>query len=284
MTANAITHTNSAGSALNLNDGTVYILSDIRGIYDEPTEAVLTTIPRKSPAGIYQAQNRLVRNIEVDVIVCGSSHSDLITNLRALRAHCAVDNRDEGLGTLDYTAPNGVRRAIAIGNDKMEGDAQGWLVPGPIGRAIASVTLKFVAPDPTFYDPTPVSAPGAFSGTGDVTIAVANAGDCDAWLNITYTGVVHQPLVTDAYGNYLLLEADTAAGADVVGLFLDPQNIYIMYYPAAGGSTNWYGKRSQGSSLVVAKYGTNNLTFSGDDAGDNAAIAITIYSRYSTHG
>lgn len=279
---NELTHVNSATTTLNLNDGTTYTLLDIRGIYQHAGDAILTPSVRRHPVSIYQGFNPAERQIEVDLWVAGATVSALITNLRALWAQFYVDMRADSTGVLTYTAPNGNARSIRVTPPEgATADAAEWWIPNSTGSSRAKVTLKFRAPDPTFYATTATTVNGAFSGTGSVNLSCANAGDCDAYPTITYTGGVTNPKVTDAYGHYLQIEK-TLTGAEVLTMVLDPQKGQLAI--TGPSSADWYNYRSGTSRIVTVKYGTNNLVFAGGDAGDNATISVSFRARYSTHG
>ena len=285
MAANDCSYTNSASTSVNLNDGSTNTLEapGPQGIYEVIGTPIVAGIPRKLPAGLYQVSNLKAREIEVPVLVRGATPSALATNLRTLTSALWVDVRDDELGTFKYTAPNSNERHIKAAL-KEAIDIKEWHLAGTSDLSAALVSIPLLCPDPTFYNPTAVTPSGAFNGTSNVNISCANAGDVDAYVTITYTGIVTHPKVTDAYGNFMYIENDTAHANDTLVLTLDPQNLSITYTPNGGSATDWFGYRSADSTMVYAKYGTNNLTFVGEDAGDDATIGISLNPRYSTHG
>ena len=280
--AETLTHTNSATTTLDLNDGTIYTLLDIRGIYSHPGAAVLTPSVRRHPVSIYQGFNPTDRLVEIDLWIGGATVSALLTNLRALWAHFYPDMRDDSTGVMAYTSPNAISRSIRVTPPEgATGDASEWWVPNATAQARARVTLRLRAPDPTFYSGTVVNASGSFSGTGNVNISCVNPGDVDAYPTIVYVGGVTSPKVTDAYSKHLQI-VQTLAGGETLTMVLNPQKGQLAITgPAAA---DWYHQMSSTSQLISVKHGTNNLVFVGGGGGDNATIAIAFYPRYSTHG
>ena len=285
MTAFACTYLNSASTALNLNDGSTNILRapGPAGLFAVFTTAVVATLPRKAPAGIYQVNNLKMRKIVVPVLVRGASPSALTTSIRTLWAALYVDARDDTMGTFKYTAANNNERWIkaVLGEDA---DINEWLAAGTSDPAGARIDIPLICPDPSFYASAPVTPAGAFDGTTPVNISCANPGDVDAYATITYTGIVNNPSVTDAYGHVMEITITTTHADDALVLTLDPQNLSIVYTPNGGAATDYFGYRTAASQMAYVKHGTNNLTFVGDDAGDDATIGVSFSPRYSTHG
>lgn len=270
-------------SRLNINDGAIYSL--IRpgpaGIYSVPTEPIIASIPRKLPVGVYQVQNLLRRGIHVPLLLEGTNLSDLTTNIRALWAFLYSDVRADLMSILDYTAANDKQRYIEV-TLAAEADIEewfGWMTNRPgAGR----VTLPLDCPDPTFYDPDPKNASGTFNGITNVTISCANGGDESAYPQIMYTtdgtNTLVNPQVTDNAGNVFKIE-NTMAINKALLIGANPQAPLVYY-----GSTNWFGQRSSASIWPVITPGTHDLTFAAANAAANAAIFISWYDRYSTHG
>ncbi|MFA4972539.1 MAG: hypothetical protein WC683_07980 [bacterium] len=281
MAANDLSYTNSASTVLNLNDGSTYKLRAIRGIYNDTAKPVSVQVATKTPPEQFQAYNRTARTFEADLLVYGSSYSNVVTNLAALGAHFAVDARGDGLGTLTYTSWANNQRSIRCGLAEPFDDSK-WIPAAT--KAWTEVTLKFYAPDPTFWNPTAVTGASAFNGATPVNLSCANTGNLNGYLTLTYTGTATatvNPKVTDAYGHWVELEG-TVSNGDVVVMVLDPSAISVLYTPSGGSATNWWGKRSATSTMVYAKYGTNNLVFSATSG--TATIATTFYPRHSQHG
>jgi hypothetical protein len=141
-----------------------------------------------------------------------------------------------------------------------------------------------LCPDPTFYNATAVTGSGSFNGATPVNISCANTGDLAGYLTITYTGTATatiNPKVTDAYGKFITIEG-TISNADVLVMVLDPTALSITYTASGGSAVNWFGKRSADSTMVYAKYGTNNLVFSATSG--TATIGTSFLPRHSTHG
>ena len=283
----ALSHTNSASSSLNLNDGNVYQLIEPgpQGIFGVPYENVYHGLSSyRTAKGVLAASNPVARAISFQIMVHGGSRSAILTNLRALEAHFAVDKRDSKLGTLTYTADNSIERAIKVSPwaDSSAG-AMEWLRSNPAARGWVIVTVDLEASYPFWYNPTAVEPSGAFSGVGDVNISCANAGDVDAWITqIVITNQATNFKLTDAYGTWLEF-TDAVDDGQTLTLKLDPMhpdNFSIVH--SVDG--DWSGKRKSGSGIPVVKYGTNNLTFTGTDAGDDGTIAIAFNSTYSGHG
>jgi len=281
MTANALSYTNHNSATLNLNDGSTYKLRDTpQGIYTLVGSPLLQNIPVSLPPAMYDGHLYKPRIITIPLYVFGATASALTSNIRALAAELWPDLRGRERGTLAYTSWDGVARSIRAVLDPQTDFKS--IVAMSVGKAMATIDLKFICPDPTFYDAASATASGAFSGDTPVNIACANAGDVDAYPVITYTqpgaGTTVNPQVTDAYGHVWKVEK-TIETSKVLVLTFDPQALSMTY----DGSTDWLGYESTDSRLIVCKYGTNNLTFV-CDAGGDAAISISFYSRYSTHG
>ena len=278
MAANDLTYTNSASTAINLH-GTTYKWRQLRGIYQPSFEPIFSEISAMTPAGVYETSKGVIRRIEVDVLIAGTSPSDLVTNVRTMMAALAVDMRDGALGTLAYTAPNSNARSIKV--TPISKDADQWITAGTGHKAHALITLAFDAPDPTFYNPSVQTANGAFNGTNNVNVSCANAGDIDAYPEIVWAGIVTNGKVTDAYANYFQM-TDTVGVGETLTMDFNPDPRELDFTHSVDGS--WYDKQNSASKLVVVKRGTNNLVFLGGGAGDNGAITVNWYNRYSAHG
>jgi hypothetical protein len=280
MAAGDLTYTNSSSTALDLNDGSTYDLLDIRGIYGAASDAVIEPVARRTPAGVYYASNPGVRKIELDIWVYGATASALTTNLRALWSHFYVDVRDESLGTLDFTALNSNRRCIKVIPDKNPDiGVDTWWIPKTTAKSNAVVTVLLSAPDPTFYAPSQKTATGSFSGTSNVNVSCANAGDVDAYPTIVWEAAATNPKVTDAHSKWFQYEETITAGQTVTSIF-EPQSKSF----SNDTEGDWANYIAAASAMVVVKHGTNNLVFLGDDAGDDGDITVTWYDRYSSHG
>lgn len=277
MTAGDITYTNSDSTLLNLNDGTTYDLVDIPGIFGWEVETVLVTTPRNMPPAIYVSSNPKSKDLKLFILAKGATASACQTNVHALQNHFWVDVHNKSQGTLAYTALNtsALSAKLAL-KTFIEGTYQfGQLAA--YCQCLCEVT--FGQADPTWYGAV-INAASAFNGSTPVNVSIANTGNCDSSLTITYTGTATatvNPQVTDDYGHVLKIE-DTIPDTKVLIMDLDPESLSITY----DGSTNWYGKRSTASQLVVAKPGTHNLVFVADSG--TAVIAVTCYPRHSAHG
>jgi len=284
MTEHYLTYTNHEGTALELS-GAPYWLRSLSGIYGMPAQSVLTDVPLKVPAAMYQGTNTRMRNIDATVVVGGGCASDLITNLAALHAHFWPDIRDDELGTLRYVGFNGEDRTTLV--TPPEGGEPGggtWWMANPSRASSVDVTLRFIAPDATWADTTLVTANGAFVGVGAIPVLCTNAGDADAYATINIDPVATQttdPLITDIYGNDLQL-MDTVTPPRDLTLVLNPQRGVLSIELDDG--TDWMGKLSSTSRLIKVAPGANNLTFTGGAAGDDGTITVTFYSQYAGHG
>jgi hypothetical protein len=281
MAVNDLYYYNHSSVALNLNDGTTFTLAKITGIYTSLVhENVAATIPRRRPAGIYLGSNPKERKVTVTLVVRSSSPAGLITALAALYEHLYSDPGADSQGALVYTSLNGYERVLDVIPDPSD-DPDDWFVPGA-GRSLVTVTLNFIAQEPSFYDIDSTISTSAFNGTSPVSLGITNYGDVDAWAIIQYvtdgSHTLENPMVTDAYGHYLLMELTMAVSKTML-LSLWPQNISMVY-----NSTNVYGLRSSGSQIVLIAPGTNNLTFTADNVDANAAITVAQNDRYSGHG
>jgi hypothetical protein len=277
-------YVNGQSASVDLNGGSYRLVSPgPRGIYSLAGEPHLVATLRRLPPSLYLAHKYQPREIVAPIRVVGSSWSNLATRLKALWDVFYVDVRDGTLGTWTYTAPNGVERSIGCALAKGV-DADEWYVAGANDPANAILNIPLVCPDPTFYDPTPVVAGGAFSGTSSVSISCANAGDTDAYAALVYTTdsahTLVNPQVTDAYGNAIAMRA-TVAVSTSLHLVLDPNRLSMTDSDGA----NWFGRRSVTSThLALIKPGTHDLVFTAENADANAAITVSFHSRYAAHG
>lgn len=263
---------NSASTPLNVNDHSDYFLADINGIFEQYTEPYEADMPHQTPAALYLVQNMKKRPIDLEIELRGSNP---ITSLRRLNAHFAVDIRDDARCTLDFTTwETGVRRLI-------KGALREPTQIRKVARTVVGVMVPLSCQDPTFYDPTQKTETGNFNGVTPVAISCTNDGDWPAYLDITYTGPVSQPKLTDAYGYVLEIENDLAAG-DTLRMVMEPHSFEITYTPSGGEAVSWLGYRSGASQLVFVKPDTNNLTF--EAASGTGGITVRWNDRYSTHG
>lgn len=281
MAANDLSHTNHDSTTLDLNDGTIYRLSEIRGIRGSPGQIVTSEVAFVTPVARYEGFNPDRRIIEMDIVVRGILGTNLDTRIGALYAHFWPDQRDDELGVLTYTNMEGTQRALEVAPPAGESapDAE-WFVPGLVGTSTVVVTIALEGMEPSLYSPSWVSDTGNFNGTNDVNISMANAGDVDGYLHIAIGGPVTADWsITDAYSNALTF-ADDVDGGETLTMYLHKQEKLFFITHSVDG--DWRGQRSSASVMPVAKYGTNNITFKGGDAGDNGAITCKHYPRYST--
>jgi hypothetical protein len=79
-------------------------------------------------------------------------------------------------------------------------DVGEWLGGGWADKNMQTLTSPWCAPTLPFRRDGKCYAVG-FTGTAPVAVSCAIAGDADAYPTITYTGIVNNPKVTDAYGH-----------------------------------------------------------------------------------
>lgn len=276
-------HTNSAAEIVNLNDRTRYSLRDITGLFHLPGAAILTDVPLKTPRALYQGQNPNMRTIDLVLTVHGRTTEDVFDNLRLLYAHFWVDARDDELGTLRYIAMNGVDRWTYVtppqGDDAL---IDQWWIARPGARGGMDLSIRLIAPDPTWMPPT-ASAPAGMNLAGAVPVnySCTNSGDADAFPTITVGGLATNFQVTDDYGHTFQI-LNTVAVGQTLTCVLNPQR-GLLSVSYSVGPTDWIGFRASGSRLARVAPGTHNLIFVGE-AGDLGPITVTFYPRYSSHG
>jgi len=279
MAANDTSHVNSALSELDLNDGTTIKLArpGPTGCWLPCAEVVRSGIPAKTPAAVFRAYNPTERKIKVPLYISGISMSALVTALRSLSAHFAVDIRDDEVGTWKFTAANGNERLIKVAWDG-EGTIDEWIFGRITGYSRLKVILPFIALDPTFWIDSEEVDAGAFNGTAAVNVAVANSGDRHGYLHeVTYTGMVHHPKVTDADGREFEIEADMCYSLDydggeneptvgdtIKGLTTEESGV-LRAYTLTGGT--WVGNDAAGVLYLVNSAGT--LTYQEDEVLQN---------------
>ena len=286
---NDLWHINHEGATLNLNDGEMYVLAHphaVRGIYGVPTEPIFATIPRKLPVGIYQANNMIMRGIEIALYIAGLDAGDLVTNIHALWDHLWVDIRDDERGALGYEAWNNNRRLIDCAVMNGASGIDDWMGDIIESECAAPLTLNLQCGDPTFYAEEDSTAAGAFAGVGNVNIACTNTGNADAYPVIVYAtdgvNVLSEPKVTDSYGSVIEIDAtDDVAINQSLTLVSDPQDMSITY---SGAPANWFGRRQSTNVMPLLQPGTHNLTFTATNAAANATITITWRDRWASHG
>lgn len=210
MTVNALQHTNSATTTLNLNDGSTYKLRQTpKGIFLPSGKPLVQTIPTNIPPAVYQGHLFEPRKISIPLIVYGSNVDALTDNVRALAAHFWPDMRGSARGTLQYETWGGVVRAIRGVLDPST-DFDDWVARSYTAKGKVEIELRYLCPDPTFYNPTLVEpAATYFNGVTPVTVSCVNAGDCDTYPTITYTNTAVELL---GNGDF---ETAGAGGADV---------------------------------------------------------------------
>jgi len=269
---------NHDSDTLNLSDGDIYRIIAVNGIMTAPSEPIILDIPRRTPRGIYVANNPLAREITLSILVKGSTPKQLMTRIEALRSHMRIDARDNELGVFDCTGWSGNRKYIQVTPWPDDGDDTDEFLIEDTRAPFAIIAVHFTALD-FWYNPSAVTPSGNFSGTADVNISCANAGDEDAWATITIAGQATTPKITDHYGTWLEFVDDVDTG-ETLTLTLNPQELAMVHL--ADG--NWLGQRKSGSMIPVIAHGTHDLTFTGGGAGDNGNIGVSFHSTYSRHG
>ncbi len=276
-------YVNSAGTAIQLNDGSRFVMQPEglpRGIYNPAFESLAVTVPSDLPAAVWQTYLMKPREIEMTIMVLGTP-SRILDSAAMLMAVFTPDIRDKAMGTWTYIADNGLSRSIrcSLGN---VGDVANWLSRMRCDQAAAEVVLQLDCPDPTFYDPIPLTANGAFNNAANVNIAVTNNGNMPGYLELLYTGLVENPQFTDNYGRLWLIEGELTHANDTLYMNLDPQEFEVTYTPNAGVAMDWSYRVSIASLIPHARPGTHNLVFTA--VAGTATIMVTTYSRYIAHG
>jgi len=280
MPQNALTHTNSDSTALDLNDGTTYRLIEARGLYIVPIEHVMVPIPRKVPFALLRGVNPQVRSVELDILVYGATLGALMGAVSDLYAHFYADVFNDDRGTLTYTGWNGNTVAIKVAPHVPSGVADGteWCWSSSQSEGATRVTLRLVAPDFTWYSTSESSNSGSLSGTSPVNISCTNNGDAPAYLRVRVNGQATSVTITDAYSKTFQFEATISAG-QYVDCDFDPSALSFT----RDNGDDWYNNRSSDSALIRVKPGTNNITFTGGAGGDNGTLSLTWDDRYSRH-
>lgn len=279
--ANDLTHTNDDSTTLDLADGDTYRLVEIRGVRNNPGELAKSDSVYRRPAIAYEAVNPISRNIEIDLLVLGTLGTNIETRLRALRSHFNVDRRAGSTGVLSYTDFEDKTMLIdVIPWFDDPADVGSWLIPGVSGDGWGFITIRLLAPDSTFYASSWVSDSDTFNGTTPVNLSIANAGDEDAYYDIDVGGVVTADwTIEDSYGNVLTFVTGLGGG-ETLDAYVHPDRKQRVF--TGPGGADWRGQLGSGSRLLFAAPGTNNLTFTGGNAGDSGSIAARIHSRYSS--
>jgi len=123
----------------------------------------------------------------------------------------AALNSDRGEGRLKIVLSDGITTRyldcyVQEGPDFASEDRPGW-------GEYQFYVVRFVAPDPFLYDPTPVTESGNFNGATPVNISVTNDGHMDSYPILTISATVNTPkvmLVTT--GEYVQLNYNLTAG------------------------------------------------------------------------
>jgi len=188
----------------------------------------------------------------------------------------------ETLGTLRATLPDGSRRDIdvVVAQGPVFEPSKGWDEWG------FSTVVRFLAPDPLFYDPTalshtwtppiangtfPMVFPVAFVGLYETTLLVYS-GSWPTQPTITIIGPVQSPIIsTDDYEIYL--DCYIAAGETVV---LD-LNAKTVTSSLAG---NILGSVRGDFSTFQLRIGANNVVVYGSNVGVTTSITMAWYNRY----
>ena len=281
---NDLSYTNSDAQTLNLNDGTIYKLMALRGIWGVPTEARNAKVPMIVPPVKFLYHVPGARTITAQVLVSGTTIGALQTNINTLWDVLWTDmyRKDADtavrLGTLAYTAFNSKRRAAKVTPLGWSDDQITWLVRTPGQAAKAVVTLGFSMPSTVcFYDPSGVSISGNFVGVTPVNIAYTSSGNVIAYPVITIAGAVTDPSV--AIGGQTLSFTGTIDAGKSVVITCDPQNFSVVH--SADG--NWFPYHDVGSTIPYILPPGGNATIV-SAAGSTSLVTIAWNDNYATQG
>ncbi|MBK9711566.1 MAG: phage tail family protein [Kouleothrix sp.] len=234
------------------------------------------------------------RTIDLVFGVAATTYSDLWDARQALLA--MLTPTDDALA-LRWDLDNGQSRQIDVyfaDGATMEGkDRRGYL---------QRVAVQFAAPDPTFYDPTPVAvtfgASGASSGMavpllipwkfGASSItqarAIAYAGSWRSQPIITISGPIASPVITNQVDGAKLDFTGTTLTA---GQTMTVDTRYGLKTVIDQAGANKISALATGSNLAFALLahpqapgGTNTIQVNGTGIGSATEVYMTFYTRY----
>ncbi len=199
-----------------------------------------------------------------------------------------------GLGTLRNVAPDGaVRELYCVAEDGL-GLAERYGETSGLTWQRAVVT--FLAPDPYWYDPTPVTRTWVTSNSGEVPFfpgppftlsappnlgpqQVTNDGDVEAWpiwtFRAPFTGVT---VANGSTGKLLVSTLAKTTGFQIV----DTRRTSPRAYDDTGASRLQEVASDPASSLFPLRRGVNALTFdiAGVPLGESAQVELVFYRRF----
>lgn len=142
------TFTNEAGTTLDLDDGTTYKVIERtgRGFGLSPLSVTGTT--RSNRVGMEMRGARITpRTVSMEVLVSGGTHSNTMSNIRALIKHVAgsYGRSEPRFGTLNVTQGGSTRKLRCIGRTATKDSVN------MLSATYAIVELSFFAPHPHWY-------------------------------------------------------------------------------------------------------------------------------------
>lgn len=247
------------------------------------------------------------RVVQLQLRENGCSRADYWDNraniLNLLRPNRQVSLTEFGLGTLRIHQANGDDRALDVFIE--EGPKFAARQLGRWDEFAMTETLRFIAPDPTFYDPTQESeswAPEAADHlvlpfTFDDEDMAFSWEDAESSFTVTYPGTwltYPRIVITGPLDDFVVDNLTTDEKLDLTGYNIaDGETVtidltfgYKTITSSVGG--NIIGELTSDSDLAtfhispapMAPGGVNNISFSGDNDGVNTSVTMTYYTRY----
>lgn len=204
----------------------------------------------------------------------------------------------KGPGTFSYTVPGVGPRVLTCAVE----EGPRFSSQQRAGTLAIKDTVRFVAHDPAWYDPTPASAVFVGSGGGGVTFPLAfpitfgnsslagsqtatNAGDLATWPTITVVGPGSAPTITATYADGSQQTASfpalTLQAGDTLVIEHRPGRQAATLTPFGGQAANAIHLRSIASSFWGLAAGPTTVAAAMSGSSAQSSVTVQWYSRFS---
>jgi phage-related protein len=257
---------------VDLTDGAIYMVRQGINGRHMPTFTFTSQKMFTYPGEVLRNVSVNKREITLPITVYGTSAEDLRANLRALQGYF---DPMQGLGALKWVSDDVspiTRQLSCYYESGME-----FLENTDTGNYKTRIfTPTFIAHQPYWFDPTPVSASLALSGNTNVT----NYGDVDTWPSITVQGSVREIVITNNTTGKVLdwLAPCTLANSDYMFICTTPgQRRCTVNTQAASGLAGWPGTCGVSSSgtAVNRLTPTSSMNFNLQPGVNSIGIAVS---------
>ena len=182
--------------------------------------------------------------------VIGDTRALLLSRLNDLLWYT---DPERGTFTIKRTASSGTVYYITAVRERYARDDNALARGGPI----MPVTIECQAPDPAWYDLTPVVVSGQFDGPTPVMVSCPNS-NMGTYVEITLSGEAVDPKWTFAGGRYAAFTGEVPTGETLyVDCRPDSDTWGATLYPSG---TVWTGRRTEFAEFTELPAGTTALT------------------------